>query len=206
MGKTWRKGGRNQGFEENLIAKMPPNVEILIVPGDETVTKRPHFLALLKSAWGGLSFTLRGNAIQTKRVLEAISMLSAAARYGGDEAPETRIGIALSQIFRRSCELWLGQETVLSSGEGEDAAFFSNPKEESVAQWGLAHRAKCGHGTGILNDAKAVYFPLFFGQKFLGVVGFSCEARPFGAPEVSLFANVSDLLEFILSRLPPQTA
>jgi K+-sensing histidine kinase KdpD len=204
MGKTWRKGVKNQGFEESLIAKMPPNVEILIVPGDETVTKRPHFLALLKSAWGELSFTLRGNETQTKKVLEAISMLSAAARYGGGEAPETRIGIALSQIFRRSCELWLGQETVLSSWEGEDAAFFSNPKEESVAQWGLAHEAKCGHGTGILNDAKAVYFPLFFDQKLLGVVGFSCQARPFGAPEVSLFANVSDLLEFILSHLSSQ--
>jgi K+-sensing histidine kinase KdpD len=203
LGKTWRKGPKRKGFEESFLAKMPPNVEILIVPGDETVGRRTPFLTLLKSAWGTLSFKLRGNEIQTKKVLEAISMLSAAARYNGGEAPETRIGIALSQIFRRSCELWLGQETVLSSWEGEDATFFGSPKEESVAQWGLAHAAKCGKGTGILNDAKAVYFPLFFDKKLFGVVGFSCEARPFGAPEESLFANVSDLLEFILSNLSP---
>lgn len=205
MGKTWRKGPRRQGFEESFLARMPPNVEILIVPGDETVTKPRHFRAMLGSALSGLSFRFRGNEIQTKKVLEAFELLSAAARYGGGEPPETRIAIALSQVFRRSCELRLGSMTVVASYESEDASFFEGSKEESVAQWCLTHEAKCGHGTGVLNDAKAAYFPLFADKKLLGIVGFSCVSRPFGALEASLFANVSDHLEFMLSRLSPES-
>jgi two-component system, OmpR family, sensor histidine kinase KdpD len=202
IGKNWGRDRRVSNLENQVIARLPA-LEILIVPGDELASRKPLRPALLKRLREHFLFWSGSEKAQAKKVLATIDLLMASTQKNGDGPFATRLCEALSRAFERSCELVVGTETIISTQKGEDASFFRHPNEQAAVKWCREHKISCGRGTGILDNAGAIYEPLVNRKEVVAVIGFSCEKSKFDAFDVSLFYQILHYLDFIVDSQRP---
>ena len=198
IGKTWESIGKKVPFENKIIAKLP-DIEVLIVTDHQSVIQpRVRFLDYLKK-FNRRKYIEKFRLANT--TLDVIKTINNEVDLSNKQKTYQEFTKILARTFERGVILYIKEDSYLCSFNNIDLNFFDGVTEVEAAKWVYLNNNYAGRGTNTLRNCKAIYFPLQFQNKVVGVLGFSCIGRKFTVTEKLLYYQIQDSIALNIGLL-----
>ena len=119
----------------------------------------------------------------------------------GSHQEITRI---LARSFKRGILLKISEDSFLCSYKNIDVNFFHSEVETESCNFAYRNGCNSGRDTNTLRNSKAIFLPIHFQNKTIGVVEFSCIEDKFSVTEKLIFYQIEASLAFIITLLESQ--